>query len=129
MYWKSESVSEFSALFLQTDHVAEENFLLNNSSDGELYVAISSSCAQVQGHFFYIPANPLELGRVISVHVGNFSRFLLNSALPGVYELSVTISAGISKALSRAFCFCRRHFVLKSCKKRLVFYRPSVLRL
>lgn len=129
MYWKSELSSEFSVLFLTAENTAGEMYRLNDSFCGELHFAVPSAYMPLQNHFFYIPAAPIELGRMISVYVGSFSHFVLNNALPGVYELFVTVSASVCKALSRAFSFCLQEIAVSRKKKNFISFRPCVLRL
>ena len=129
MYWKPEYSSDFSALFLTAENAAEEMYLLNDSTCGDIHLAVPSVCTSMQNHFFYIPAAPVELGRMISVYVENFSHYVLNNALPGVYELTVTVSASVCKTLSRAFSFCLRKIAVSRKKRYFTSFRPCVLRL
>ena len=129
MYWKPEYYSDFSALFLTAENAAEEMYLLNDSTCGDIHLAVPSACTSMQNHFFYIPAAPVELGRMISVYVENFSHYVLNNALPGVYELFVTVSASVCKALSRAFSFCLPEIAVSRKKRNFISFRPCVLRL
>ena len=129
MYWKPESVSEFSALYLTAENTAGEMYRLNDSFCGDLHFAVPSACMDMQNHFFYIPAAPIELGRMISVYVGNLSRYVLNNALPGVYDLIVTVSASVCKTLSRAFSYCLQEVAVSRKKRNFTSFRPCVLRL
>ena len=129
MYWKPESVSEFSALFLTAENAAEEMYLLNDSLCGELHFAVPSAYIPVQNHFFCIPAMPLESGWMFSVYAGNISRYVVNYALPGVYELTVTVCNRVRRSLSRVFDFCRYVVAVSRKKRCFTSFRPCVMRL
>ena len=120
---------EISACISFAERSVEGMYFLKDSLCADMpLLAVGSPCAPAQGVFFYIPAAPFDLGRIISIRIQNtVSVYTLDPSFPRFMDFVVSVSSRLfSAALSRVETFVRRSVTVY---RKFIVRRPCVLRL
>ena len=129
MYLRPGYDPEISACISSAERSVEGMYFPKDSLCADApFFAVSSACACVQEDFFYVPAVPFDLGRIISIRIQNtVSVYALDPAFPRFMDFVVTVSSRLfSAALSRVETFVRRSVTVY---RKFIARRPCVLRL
>ena len=101
MYWKPEYSSDFSALFLTAENAAEEMYLLNDSTCGDIHLAVPSACTSMQNHFFYIPAG--IAGGLTAVYAQSTLEWVMKQQVNFIQMMMLFAVLGILAKYSKQF--------------------------